>query len=216
MHVDGAYGIPAAATATAGPLFAGLERADSLTVDAHKWLGVPKACSALLLRSEGSLHDAFGHEERYMLHHGNVLNAVDRTLEYSRPFRSLKLWLAFRVHGAAQLRAWIEGTLRHARELARLVEADPEFELACDPQLSTVCFRHAPPGVADLDEHNVRLTEAIQRDGRVYLASALVDDHVCMRVCFVNFRTTTDQVPFALDAIRELGARVAAGETLTS
>jgi aromatic-L-amino-acid decarboxylase len=210
MHVDGAYGVPAAATATAGPLFAGLERADSLTVDAHKWLGVPKACSALLLRRAGALHDAFGHEERYMLHHGNVLNAVDRTLEYSRPFRSLKLWLAFRVHGAAQLRAWIEGTLRHARELAALVDADPEFELACTPTLSTVCFRHAPRHVDDLDEHTMRLTEAVQRDGRVYLASALVDDRVWIRVCFVNFRTTSDQVPFALGVIRELGERVAA------
>jgi aromatic-L-amino-acid decarboxylase len=208
LHVDGAYGGPAAATDSAGPLFAGLARADSLTIDAHKWLGVPKACSVVMLRRAGALQDAFGHEERYMLHHDDVVNAVDRTLEYSRPFRSLKLWLAFRVHGAARLRAWIEGTLGHARTFAELVRADPSFELVSTPTLSTVCLRHVPPGVDDLDEHNIRLTEAIQRDGRVYLASAAVDDRVCLRVCFVNFRTEDDEIPYALDVIRELGASV--------
>lgn len=204
MHVDGAYGAPAAATRTAGPLFAGMERADSVTVDAHKWMGVPKACSVVMLRRAGALRDAFGHEERYMLHHDDVPNAVDSTLEYSRPFRSLKLWLAFRVYGAAQLRAWIEGTLQHARTMAALVEADPSFELVCTPMLSTVCLRHVAPGVTDLDEHNGRLAEAVQRDGRVYLAPAVVDDAVCLRVCFVNFRTEDDEIPYALDVIREL------------
>jgi aromatic-L-amino-acid decarboxylase len=200
LHVDGAYGLPAAATATAGALFAGLDRADSATVDAHKWLGVPKACSVLMVRRDGVLHAAFGHEESYMLHHGNVLNAVDRTLEYSRPFRSLKLWLSFRVHGAAQLRAWIDQTLAHARRFSELIRADPDFELVCEPTLSTVCFRHTGGD----DAFNVDLARAVQTDGRVYLAPAVVDDTACLRACFVNFRTTDEQIPFVLEVIREL------------
>ena len=112
MHVDGAYGLPAAATATAAHWFAGLERADSATIDAHKWLGVQKSCSLVLVRRRGPLRAAFGHEERYMLHEEDAGNPVDRTLEYSRPFRSLRLWLSLRVHGAAQFRAWIERTLQ--------------------------------------------------------------------------------------------------------
>src|SRR5215218_7614282 len=95
LHIDGAYGLPAAAAPTAAPLFAGLERADSATLDAHKWLGLQKSCSVVLLREEGPLRAAFGHEERYMLHEGDVANPVDRTLEYSRPLRSLRLWMAF-------------------------------------------------------------------------------------------------------------------------
>ena len=205
MHVDGAYGLPAAGTASAAPLFAGLERASSVTIDAHKWLGVQKSCSAVLLRERGGLEAAFGHEEQYLLHQDRVPNAVDQTLEYSRPFRSLKLWLAFRVHGAATFRTWIERTLDHARAFAALVEADPAFELVHRPTLSTVCFRHVPEGGGDLDLHNLRLARAMQLDGRVYLAPATVDERACLRVCFVNFRTRPEAIPFVLDVVRELG-----------
>lgn len=208
LHVDGAYGLPAAAAPSTGPLFAGLDRCDSVTVDAHKWLGVQKSCSVVLMRRAGALRAAFGHEERYMLHEGDVANPVDRTLEYSRPLNSLRLWMAFRVHGAEQYRAWIEQTLVHARELAELIRASAEFELLHEPQLSTICFRHVPPGVADVDAHNVRLANAMQRDGRIFLAPAVVDDHACLRVTFVNFRTTADSVPLVLDVAAELGAVV--------
>ena len=209
LHVDGAYGLPAAATDSARDLFSGIERADSATIDAHKWLGVQKSCSVVLLRSSGALEAAFGHEERYMLHDADTPNPVDRTLEYSRPFRSLKLWLAFRVHGAAQMRTWIERTLGHARLLADLVREADDFELLHEPALSTVCFRHVPDGVADLDRHNVELARAMQRDGRVFLAPAELDDHACLRACFVNFRTHADEVPIVIEVARELGEGLA-------
>ena len=209
LHIDGAYGLPAAAAARSAPLFAGLERADSATLDAHKWLGVQKSCSVVLMREAGRLRAAFGHEERYMLHEGDVANPVDRTLEYSRPFRSLRLWMAFRVHGAARYRAWIEDTLANARRLTESLRATPEFELLHDPMLSTVCFRHAPPGVDDLDAHNLRLAREMQRDGRVFLAPASVDGRACLRVCFVNFRTTFEEVERVLSVARELGRRLA-------
>jgi aromatic-L-amino-acid/L-tryptophan decarboxylase len=210
LHVDGAYGLPAAATESAGGLFAGLDRADSLTVDAHKWLGVPKSCSAVLFRRPGSLVTAFGHNERYMLHEGDVANPVDRTFEYSRPLRSLRLWMAFRIHGAAQYRRWIEGTIEHARQLTALVGNSPAFELMHRPMLSTVCFRHAPDGVADLDAHNDRLGRAMQADGRVYVAPAVIDGRTCLRVCFVNFRTRSDEVGLVLEVAQALGEALAA------
>jgi len=208
LHVDGAYGLPAARTGGGAPLFAGLERADSVTLDAHKWLGVPKSCSVLLVRDDSALQASFGHRETYMLHRGDAHNPVDRTLEYSRPFNSLKLWMALRVHGGAALRAWIERSMRHARRLADVLDADPAFEILHRPQLSALCFRHRPDGVPGLDEHNRRLAQAIQADGRVYLAPAAVDGRVCLRVCFVNFRTTDEQVDDVVAVIRELGDRL--------
>jgi len=208
LHVDGAYGLPGAAAASAAPLFAGLERADSATVDAHKWLGVQKSCSAVLLREAGRLQAAFGHEERYMLHEGDIANPVDRTLEYSRPFRSLRLWMAFRVYGARQYRAWIEATLSNARLLTEALRDSPEFELLHDPMLSTVCFRHTPPETDDINQHNVRLAREMQRDGRVFLAPASVDGQSCLRVCFVNFRTTLEEVSYALEVTQEIGQRL--------
>jgi aromatic-L-amino-acid decarboxylase len=210
MHVDGAYGVPAAGAPSTAALFTGLDRADSVTVDAHKWLGVQKSCSVVLLRKRGALAAAFRHDEQYMLHEADAANPVDRTLEYSRPIRSLKLWLAFRTYGAEAFRSWIERTLGHARALAGAVDAEPSLDLLQRPTLSTVNFRHRPPGTADLDAHNLRLARAIQKDGRVYLAPAAVDGNVYLRVCFTNFRTTAEDVTEILAVVRELGQRVAA------
>ena len=202
LHVDGAYGAPAAGVPSLAPMFAGMERADSLTVDAHKWLGVQKSCSLVMLARQGPLESAFAHDERYMLHAGLAANGVDRTLEYSRPVRSLKLWLAFRIYGAATLRRWIEVTTVHARTLAQALAADPRFELLNDPHLSVVCFRSVGDG--DLDDRNLRLARAICEDGRVYLAPAVVDGRVCLRVCFMNFRTDAAHVDELLQVVAEI------------
>jgi aromatic-L-amino-acid decarboxylase len=213
LHVDGAYGVPAATTQTVRHWFTGLERADSVTVDAHKWLGVQKSCSLVLLRRPGALRAAFGHEERYMPHHQDIANPVDQTFEYSRPFRSLRLWLALRVYGAAQFRAWIEETLEHAARLADAIREHRAFELLHEPMLSTVCFRHVPAAVPDdrLDAHNERLARAMQHDGRIFLAPAVVDGRTCLRACFVNYRTTPDAVDLLLDVAAELGDSLVRG-----
>ena len=207
LHVDGAYGGPAAGVPSLAPLFSGIDRADSVTIDAHKWLGVQKSCSLVMLSREGPLERAFSHDERYMPHAGVAANGVDRTLEYSRPVRSVKLWLAFKIYGAAMLRRWIEATVEHASVLGRELAADPRFELLAEPQLSVVCFRHLCDG--DIDAHNWRLAQAIRDDGRVYLAPAVVDGRACLRVCFMNFRTDAGHVEELLRVVRELGDALA-------
>ena len=210
LHVDGAYGLPAAAAPSAAALFAGLERADSLTVDAHKWLFMPKACGVMLVRRRADLEAALAHEEDYLPHERDEPHAVDITLEYSRPFRALKLWLGFRAHGAAAFRSAIERNLVQAQLLYAAVVADDELEALCGPPpLSIVPFRHAPPGVADLDDHNGRLVQRLQEGGQVWVAPARVDGVVCLRPCFVNFRTTDEDVLALLDETRRIGRELA-------
>jgi aromatic-L-amino-acid decarboxylase len=209
LHVDGAYGLPAASTPSHRDRFAGLERADSVAIDAHKWLYLPKACSVVLVRDPRTLAGAFAHDEPYMPHEEEELHSADLGLEYSRPFRALKLWLAFRVHGAEAFRRAIARNLELARLLADEVRRHPDLELALEPELSIVPFRHVGAGVADLDAHNLRLGEALLHDGRVYLAPAVIDGHAYLRPCVVNYRTTEEDVLALVAIAREVGDRIA-------
>jgi len=138
MHVDGAYGLPAAGVLP--ERFRGLARADSVSVDAHKWMFVPKACGIVMVRDESALSAAFGHGTSYIPDSADAAgmrNAVDVTLEYSRPLRALKLWLAFRTYGASWFREQIARTIEHARMLHTLA-ADRGWEVGPTDRKSVV------------------------------------------------------------------------------
>ncbi len=136
----------------------GLRAPISCSIDAHKWLYLPKACGVVLVRDEEALAEAFAHEQGYLPHQRHELHAADITLEYSRPFRALKLWLAFRAHGAAQFRDAIERNLAEADLLYARAKATQDFEvLEAPPQLSIVPIRHVPSAATDLNAHNQAL-----------------------------------------------------------
>lgn len=217
LHVDGAYGAPAAADPASRDLFAGIERADSLAVDAHKWLYAPVDCGVLLLRSAADSARAFaagraGDYVRILTEGDDEAFAFwDHGIELSRRFRALKPWMTLRLHGADTIAAAIAEDIAMARHMAALVREDPQFELLTEPSLSICCFRHTPPGMARdrLDDHNRRLLAALQRDGRVYLSNATLDGRFALRACITNFRTTRADVEATLAVLRELGARQA-------
>ena len=210
VHVDGAYGLPAAGVPSRRDLFAGLERADSVAVDAHKWLYVPKACSAVMVRDAAMLPATFGHAEAYMPHEEDARpNMVDTTLEYSRPFRALKLWLAFRVHGAQEVRAALERNLNHAARVHAVATDHPAFDvLPHRPDLSIVPIRHRVEGCPDIDAHNDALYRAMQEDGRVFISPGVIDGRTWLRPCFTNFRTSTSDVEALLTVADEIGTRI--------
>jgi aromatic-L-amino-acid decarboxylase len=190
LHVDGAYGLPAASVAAKKSAFSGIERADSVSVDAHKWMFVPKACSALMVRDRNTLTATFSHNESYMLHENETGNAVDETLEYSRPLRALKLWLAFKTHGAEEFREAIAANLAHAQSLYDTAKADSRFEvLPFRPELSIVPVRY---GKNTSDAFQSLLVQKMQEDGRVFVSPAEIEGRIWMRPCFTNFRTTKE------------------------
>ena len=208
FHVDGAYGLPAVAARP--ELFAGFERAHSVAVDAHKWLYLPKACGILLVRNQEDLVASFGHEQGYLPHQRHELHAMDTTFEYSRPFRALKFWLAMRVHGAARVRRGDRtqpgagaAALRHGVGAGRFRGA--RTAEAVDRARSVTPRRASE----DVGAHNERLAEAIQSDGRVWMSSALIDDEVWLRPCFVNFRTTEEDVLDVVEIAAEIGEGLA-------
>ncbi|MGI9196374.1 MAG: pyridoxal phosphate-dependent decarboxylase family protein [Candidatus Nanopelagicales bacterium] len=192
MHVDGAYGLPAASVLP--ERFRGLERADSVSIDAHKWMFVPKACGIVMVRDESALAAAFGHETTYI---PGTRNAVDVTLEYSRPLRALKLWLAFRVHGAAKFREAIARNIEYAHLLHTLASERDGWEVGPIPDLSITLMRYR--GI-----DNAELVKRLQADGRVYISHAVVDGETWLRPCFTNPRTTVDDVQVLMDVADEV------------
>jgi glutamate/tyrosine decarboxylase-like PLP-dependent enzyme len=218
FHVDGAYGALAAAVPAERHLFSGMERADSLSVDPHKWLYVPIDCGALLLRDAGAALRGFGSGGSEYVRvlaeqEGEKFAFWDHGLELSRRFRALKLWMTIRYYGSRRLAAAIAEDIAVARHMADLVRTSDDLDLLVEPSLSICCFRHTPRGLiaSDLNRHNERLLQALQRAGKVYLSNVTVDGRFALRACVTNFRTTGRDVQTTVETVRELGGQLACG-----
>jgi aromatic-L-amino-acid decarboxylase len=213
FHIDGAYG---ALAAIAKPVqFEGLDMADSLSLDPHKWLYQPLDCGCLLYRSAEAAQKAFAHSGDYArsLSEDPVEGFAffEESLELSRRFRALKLWLSLRYHGLSAFREAIAKDLAQARRLADAVEKEPALELVAAGGLSAVCFRHrGGEGVAgaEVNQFNAALLLRILKRGKIYLSNASLRETFCLRACVVNHRTTDADVdgvvPEVLAAAQEV------------
>ncbi|HSI41240.1 MAG TPA: pyridoxal-dependent decarboxylase [Xanthobacteraceae bacterium] len=189
LHVDGAYG---ALAALARPEQTGaLALADSLSLDAHKWLYQTVDCGCLLHRHPMVARTAFAHSDDYVraLSDDPVESFAffEESVELSRRFRALKLWLSLQYHGRRAFRAAIARDLHHAQMLAQMVRAHPDLELLAPVSLSAVCFRHTA-------RDNAALLRRVIARGRVYLSNATVRGEFVLRACFVNHRTRAADV----------------------
>jgi aromatic-L-amino-acid decarboxylase len=223
LHVDAAYGGIAALVASLRPAFAGIERADSIAFDPHKWLYIPPAAGAVVLRDFGRLHSAFEVHASYVHDDkertGRGADLMEHGPQFSRGFPALKVWVSLLAHGWSAYERRIEHDIELARYLhARVVER-PEFEpMASEPMLSIACFRYVPPelgGVAGetdregyLNRLNQRLMTEIQLDGRVFPSNAVLNGRFVLRACIVNFRTEAAEMDLLLDVTADLGARL--------
>ena len=213
FHIDGAYGA-LAAIADRGK-FDGLELADSISLDPHKWLYQPLDCGCLLYRSSAAAQKTFAHSGDY----ARALSAdpveglmfFEESLELSRRFRALKLWLSLRYHGFAAFRESITNDLTHARRLAEAIKKESQLELLAPVELSAVCFRYV--GIRalpeeDLNRFNQALLKRVVERGQVYLSNASLRGKFCLRGCIVNHRTRDSDVdsvvPEVLAAAREV------------
>ncbi len=213
LHVDGAYG--ALAALAIPEAFAGLGAADSVSLDAHKWLYQPLDCGLLLFRSSHAARHAFSFTGDYAKSLASdpveAFTFFDESLELSRRFRALKLWLSLRYHGLAAFRSAIRADLRHARALGAAVSGADGLELLAPVELSAVCFRCLPGEPdQDADRFNAGILRRIIERGRVYLSNATLRGRFALRACFVNHRTTdrdvAEIVPEVLQAAREVSA----------
>jgi aromatic-L-amino-acid/L-tryptophan decarboxylase len=198
LHIDGAYG--ALAALAVPERFTGLNTADSLSLDPHKRLYQPLDCGMLLFKDAEAARVAFSCTGDYArsLTEDRIEGFAffDESLELSRRFRALKLWLSLRYHGLDAFRGAIRADLRHAQVLAQQVGANVRLELAAPVTLSAVCFRYRPdePQPADGDRLNAAILRRVIERGQVYLSNATLNGRFALRACIVNHRTTAADV----------------------
>jgi len=201
FHVDGAYGAPAVAADNAPPDLQGLREADSLAVDAHKWLYVPLEAGCVLVRDREMLRDTFSYRPPYYHHKGSGEVEVTHYYEYgpqnSRCFRALKVWLALQRAGRADYARMIGTDIALAEELQTCLAAHPELEVATR-SLSINTFRFVPSGLDPaaegaedyLNALNTALLTEVQHGGEAFLSNAIIEGRFLLRACITNFRST--------------------------
>ena len=213
MHVDGSYGAFAILADSARKLFAGIEQADSIALDPHKWLYLPVDVGCVIYRDPQTARAAFAHEAEYTRMLGEEADEAfvcwDYGPELSRRFRALKVWMLIKGVGLARLSDAIENNLACARHLEAMVLASDDFEMLAPVELSIFCFRHVPAQLRnqsprEIDAFNERLLVALQRDGSSYLSNTVVKERFALRGCVLNYRTTLDDMEILLGDLRRV------------
>ena len=213
LHVDGAYGAAFALCRPGRARLRGLGRADSLIVDPHKGLFTPFGSGVVLVRDPEHLRGAMTERAAYMqdahsLAGDHTAEPHDVSVELSRHFRGLRLWLPLRLHGVASFRAALEEKLLLAEYFHRRIGELHGFEAGPTPDLSVVTFRYRPAS-GDADAFNRRLVDTIQREGRVFLTSTVLDNRVILRLAILAQATHREHVDEALATLTETTARLA-------
>jgi len=209
LHVDGAYGALAAAAPSGAFLRSGLASADSLSLDPHKWLFVPIDTSCLLVRDVVSMRRFFTVIPEYLkvsASEQEVPQPMESTIELSRRFRALRLWMVLKVYGAEAIRGRIEEHLSLARKLASWIEEDPDFQLAAPVETSTVAFRYVPDGrlgPEDLDGLNEAMLDRLNRQPALFLSRNRLRGRFTLRACITGLRTTEENVRQLWSACRK-------------
>jgi len=220
MHVDGSYGAFAILAKSARNLFAGIEQADSIALDPHKWLYLPVDVGCVIYREPQIACAAFAHEAEYTRVIAEEADEAfafwDYGPELSRRFRALKVWMLLKGVGLDSLGAAIENNLACARHLESIVQVSDDFEMVAPVELSIFCFRHVPAQLKSqspkaIDAFNERLLVALQRDGSSYLSNATLGGCFALRGCVLNYRTTLRDMEILLDDLRRVARSLLSG-----
>ncbi len=206
LHADAAYGGGMLLSRDFAMRNAGLELADSITIDPHKWFYAPLDAGAVLVKDESRLTTSFGMKPAYLT--DEMEGAKERYqyyvhgFEQSRRFRSLKVWMSFKRYGAQQIGKWIDNNVRQAHHLYALVKDDAEFEAASDPPMSAICIRYRPVREGDALRLHAEVAERVERSGKFWIGTTELKGRMWFRINPVNFRTRAEHMEQLLDLLR--------------
>ncbi len=210
FHIDGAFGALAMISPRLRHIVKGLDRADSVAFDLHKWMYLPFEIACVLVRDGAAHQRAFSQRASYIegLERGLIgdgLEFAELGLELTRGFKALKAWMAFKAYGISKFAALIEQNVEQAQYLMGVVEQQAELELAAPVPLNIVCFRYRGS-----NELNQELLLQLQERGIAAPSSTVLDGKFCIRVCFVNHRTQRQDIDLLIEKALEIGAELAA------
>ena len=214
LHVDAAWAGSAMICPEFRSYWAGIEGADSVVLNPHKWLGAPFDCSTQFIRDPDALVKTLAIKPEYLkssrkgVPEDEVINYSEWSVPLGRRFRALKLWFLFRAYGLEALREMIRNHVSWSNKLAERLRATPGFELVTEPMLSLFTFRYVGDGTSDLDALNRELISRINDDGRIYLTQTIVDGKFVLRFQVGTFETTEADVAYAGDVIVEIAGRL--------
>jgi aromatic-L-amino-acid/L-tryptophan decarboxylase len=218
FHVDGALGALAAMSPALRPLLAGMERADSLAFDLHKWMYLQYEVGCVLVRSEHAHRGTFAYQTEYLAQMPRGLASrpsmfSELGVQLSRGFRALKVWMSLKAYGADRFARLIEQNVRQAHGLAARVDAEPELQRLAPVTLNVVCFRYVgAPGtqLPGLDALNKELLARLHEGGAVLPSYTTLDGRYCLRVCLSNFRTREEDLALLVREVLRQGRALAA------
>jgi glutamate/tyrosine decarboxylase-like PLP-dependent enzyme len=212
FHVDGAIGAVLPLSAMHRHLVAGMERADSVALDLHKWLQIPFEAGCAIVRDRNLHRGTFALTPEYLEHTERGLASgplwfSEYGIQLSRGFRALKVWLSFKEHGVDRYGRLIDQTIEHAHHLAALVKATPELELMAPVVVNIVCFRYNPGGLDTeaLNTLNEELLIRLHESGVAAPSYTTLNGQYCLRAALSNHRTQTDDLRVAVEAARKIG-----------
>lgn len=205
LHVDGAYGAFFILCEEGKSILKGIEKSDSLVMDPHKGLFLPYGSGAVLVKDKKDLYNAFWYEANYLqdaLKASDELSPADISPELTKHFRGLRLWLPLKLLGIGPFRAALEEKLLLARYFRDEVDRIPGFEVGPEPDLSVVTYRYVPRK-GDANEFNERLIREVQRDGRVFISSTMLEGKFTLRLAVLCFRTHLRTIELAIEVLKE-------------
>jgi len=212
FHIDGAIGAVAVLADNVKPLLTGIERADSIALDLHKWMHMPFEVGCVLVRSEISHRNAFSLTPEYLEHESRGLAAghlwfSDYGLQLSRQFRALKVWMSIKEHGLERFGRMIARNVDQANYFGKLVENDSEMELLAPIGLDIVCFRYNPSGLEDneLSQLNKEILMQLQEQGIAAPSYTTLNGRYCLRIGISNHRSTWDDFDVLAREVVKLG-----------
>jgi aromatic-L-amino-acid/L-tryptophan decarboxylase len=215
FHVDGAYGALARLSPALRPLVAGIEEADSLAFDLHKWMYLPFEVGCVLVRDADAHRKAFSLSQSYF---GDFTRGViagglpfaEHGIELTRSFRALKVWMSLKAHGVNTFARLIQQNVEQARYLEELIKSRPDLELLAEVPLNVVCFRYRPVNCSEglVNDLNKELLMRLQESGIAVLSSTMLDGRFALRAAITNHRSRREDFDVLVRAVTEIGEKV--------